>query len=325
MKIFVTGATGFIGRHLCQKLDSLGHEVIAMVRTPKKASVLPKSAEVFKGDLASFSDPNLKLPECDIVIHLAAIIAGKDEADYIQTNYESVKDFVECLDRQSWKPKHFLFASSLAAGGPTTRGNPIDETMEPKPVDHYGVAKWKAEQYLQTIQMPTTSFRPGIVLGPEDSATFTLYEMAKMGMGIKPIGEPQRISFIYVDDLIDGIIVMMNPEAKPGEHTAYYVSHPTYITNVDLFMAMGKAFGKTPMILPIPRFFLKSVYMVMTGLSSIFGFTNQIDEKQYKQIVAEEFTCSSEKLRTELNWNPEIDLEVATIISVEGYKKAGWL
>ncbi|MBL4657010.1 MAG: NAD(P)-dependent oxidoreductase [Flavobacteriales bacterium] len=206
MKILVTGGTGFIGRHLCHRLVEDGHELVALIRSPKKANILPDGIELLEGDLSLFSDPELVLPECDTVVHLAAVVAGKNDAEYRKINHEAVVSFIECLERQSWTPKQFVFASSLAAAGPSPPDTILTEAMMPKPIDLYGEAKLKSEQYLRGENqvgerrrtIPTTSFRPAIVLGPLDGATFTLYKMAKLGVGFRPAGPEQPVSFIDV-------------------------------------------------------------------------------------------------------------------------------
>src|SRR5262249_19734260 len=82
MRFFVTGATGFIGTHLCRALVAEGHSVVALVRNPKKASDLPAQVERFEGDLSTFEDPNRALPACDVFVHMAAVIAARKADDY---------------------------------------------------------------------------------------------------------------------------------------------------------------------------------------------------------------------------------------------------
>ncbi len=325
MKVFVTGATGFIGRHLCHQLHQQGHQVVALIRSPNKAAVLPEGTELLKGDLASFKDPNFIIPPCDVVIHLAGVIAGKNEQDYINTNFTSVVDIVECLQRQSWKPERFVFASSLAAGGPTIRDNPINETMPDKPIEPYGLSKMKADEYLKSLDLPTISFRPTIVLGPEDAASFTLYQMANKGLGMRPSGKPQQISQVYVEDLADAIILMAQMDMKGSKHKTYYVSAPGLFTVEDMFKAIGKALGKKVSIVVVPRMVLKTLSVAMTNIAKVIPFINQLDDKQYKQMTVDSFACSGQLLQDELGWKPKHDLHASTLKSVEGYKKAGWL
>ena len=145
MRVFATGATGFIGRHLCAGLVEDGHDVLALVRTPAKASVLPASVEILSGDLSIFANPETILEPVDVVIHLAGVVTAEDPSDYHRINYVAVEDLVRCLERQKWSPRRLLFASSLAAAGPSPEGRPLTEADSPAPIDPYGKAKAEAE------------------------------------------------------------------------------------------------------------------------------------------------------------------------------------
>ena len=255
MRFFVTGATGFIGRHLCQALVSRGHEVVAMVRSAAKLGVLPKRIELFQGDLGCFADRATVLPVADIVIHLAGVVAADELEEYEAVNYRAVEQLLACLGRQSWTPRRLLFASSLAAAGPSPANQPWTERETLHPIDPYGSAKARAEVVVAKAPFPTTSFRPPMVFGPEDPATLT-------------VGKRVRV---------------------------------------------------------LPRAALYAIMRVSTLGSGWFGYTNQLDRKQYQQMVAPAFVCSSDAIRRELAWSPRHDLSAALTHAAEGYRAAGLL
>src|SRR5207247_4931007 len=118
------------------------------------------------------------------------------------------------LERQAWTPRRVLFASSLAAAGPSPKDTPWSESDDLKPIDAYGSAKAKAEASLASARWPTTVFRPPIVFGPDDTATLTLYRSAKSGLGFRIAGKPQRLSFVDVRDLVSAILLMAG-DARP--------------------------------------------------------------------------------------------------------------
>ena len=225
MRIFVTGGTGFIGRHLCQRLIERGDEVFALVRSPKKAAAfLPAGVKTVEGDLSLFADPATVLPPCDVVIHLAAVIAADTLEQYEAINFDAVKNLLDCLGRQSWRPARMLFASSLAASGPSPAGVAHTERDPLHPIDPYGDAKARAEALVAAAPFPTTSFRPCIVLGPGDEQSLTLFRAARSGFGFRVAGAPQELSFIDVRDLVEAIVLMAD-DRRPGSY-CYFASHP---------------------------------------------------------------------------------------------------
>ena len=323
MKIFITGATGFIGTHLSKLLVDQGHELTALLRSEHKRKNLPDSVKIIKGDLTLFDDETLILPEFDVVIHLAGVIFAKDRAEYMRHNYEGLKSVVACIQRQDWKLKRFVFASSLAAAGPSGPDVVMTEKHRPKPAEHYGEAKYLCEVFLsELIDFPTTSFRPAIVLGPGDVNTLTVFEMAKKGLGISIDGKPQKVSFVDVDDLNEGLALMIKDESP--EHKKFFVAHPTQITNEDLFSTMGKVMNKKVRVIPLPKPLLFVAMHVSTAFSSIFRIKNQLDDKQYAQLI-NHFMCSGQLLSDDLGWNPKHDLESSIAKAHAGYVKDSWL
>jgi nucleoside-diphosphate-sugar epimerase len=302
MRVFVTGATGFIGAHLCQRLVSEGHEVVALVRDPKKAAAeLPKhGVETLAGDLTLFQQEGLVPPACD------------------------VQNLVKALSRQSFRPRRLLFASSLAAAGPCLDRKPKSESDPAEPVEPYGRAKLKAEHFLAAeAPFPTTSFRPSIVFGPRDTATLSFFKMAMRGVGFRIAGEPQGLSFIDVDDAVSGIVAMMDDESDA--HRVYFLSANEQMDTELLWQAMAEATERRLRVIRVPRTVLCGAMWTTTGLSRVFGFHNQLDRKQYDQMVAPAFMCSSQALQSAHGWVPEVSLVSSLRKAWNAYRQDGWL
>lgn len=328
MRFFVTGCTGFIGTHLTRALLEAGHHVIGLVRSPSKLEPdLRERMEVLRGDLSLFREPSLVLPPVDVVVHLAAVIAGENEAEYAAINFEAVKDLLAALRRQDWAPHRFVFASSLAAAGPNHASEPHVESDEAAPIDAYGRAKRDAEALVRAQPFPTTSFRPPLVLGPGDPATLTLYKMARSPIAFLPAGAPQRLSFVAVDDLVRAILAMSEDTSR--DHRLYYVASETATTNHEMLRAMATALhdGKqrSLVVVPVPHAVLGMAMRVSTALARIFPFKNQLDEKQLAQMTAKSFVCSSAKLTADTGFHATTSLDEVTRAAVLGYRARGML
>lgn len=323
MRVFVTGATGFIGQHLCRRLAERGDEVVALVRSPGKASTLPRGTATFAGDLSVFADPKTDLPPCDVVVHLAGVVAARALSDYEATNFGAVRDLVACLSRQRWKPQRLVFASSLAAAGPTPEGAVWTESDALHPIDPYGDAKARAETVVREAPFPTTSFRPSVVLGPGDEASLTLFKAARSGLGFRVAGAPQRLSFIDVRDLVEAV-VLMSDDRRAGAQR-YYASYPDPTDVRALWRGLAQAVGRSVVVLPVPKSVLYLAMLASTAGAAVFRFKNQLDSKQYKQMVAPAWVCSSERLRADLGWKPAHDLSDCLAHAAAGYRAAGAL
>lgn len=324
MKVFITGATGFIGTHLVHRLVTDGHQVVALVRDPAKARALPTTnVELISGDLSIFEDAGTVLPECDAVIHLAGVIAADRVEDYERINFVAVKHLVACLERQRWRPKRLLFSSSLAAAGPNPTGAPKSEADACTPVEAYGKSKLDAEHFLQTVAFPTTSFRPAVVFGPGDPATITLFKLAKRGIGFQPAGHNPWLSFIDVDDLVDAVVKMLADSSTA--HRTYFVSHPATTDQRTLWRALGTTLDRKVRVLPVPRPLLYGLMVTSTAVAKLFRFKNQLDIKQYTQITSPGFACSSAALQSDLAWQPQHDLSASLAKAAAGFRKAAWL
>jgi nucleoside-diphosphate-sugar epimerase len=322
-RVLLTGATGFIGHHVCARLVERGDEVVALVRSPQKASRLPKGVTPLEGDLSLFADPGTVLAPCDVVIHLAGVVAADKLTDYDAVNFAAVRDLVACVARQSWAPARLVFASSLAAAGPSPYDGEHTEADALHPVDPYGAAKARAEDVVRDAPFPTTSFRPSIVLGPGDEASLTLFRAARGGLGFRVAGPPQRLSFVDVRDLVEAIVLMAD-DRRPGSR-CYYASHPQRIDVGDLWRELARAVGRGVRVLPVPRAALYVAMLASTLAATLFRFKNQLDAKQYAQMVAPAFVCSSARLRADLGWTPKHGLGDCLSHAADGYRSAGQL
>jgi nucleoside-diphosphate-sugar epimerase len=175
---FVTGATGFIGTHLVDRLVDHGCEVRCLVRPGSTAAAVTRpGVALVTGTLDDPASYRHALAGCGIVYHLGGLVAAPRKADLLQVNGTGTRHLAEACGSLPAPPR-FVFMSSLAAAGPPPRGRSLrDESDGPVWVSHYGASKRAGEVALQqgADRLPITILRPGIVYGSDDPKVAALF------------------------------------------------------------------------------------------------------------------------------------------------------
>ena len=142
MKAFVTGATGFVGSHLVDRLLKEGFEVYCLKRKTSNTRWLEgKNVNYVNGDLFSNDVLEKTIKDMDYVFHVAGVLKSKKKEGYEKGNYLATKNLIEITYTVRPGLKKFVHISSLAVCGPTHNEKAIDENYIPKPITNYGIAK----------------------------------------------------------------------------------------------------------------------------------------------------------------------------------------
>jgi len=149
MKLFITGATGFVGSHVARMAVDEGASIVCLARATSNLSHLPKSTEVVPGDLRKPEGFAAALRGCDAVIHVAADyrLWVPDPADMYKANVEGTRELLR-IAREAGVPRA-VYTSSVATMGFKTDGTIVDEdtpVSEADMIGHYKRSKWLAEQ-----------------------------------------------------------------------------------------------------------------------------------------------------------------------------------
>ena len=149
MRLFVTGATGFVGAHVAQLAEAQGAELRLLARGTSDTSRLPKGADVVVGDLRSPEGFAAALKGCDALIHVAADyrLWVPDPAEMYKANVEGTRSLLR-LAREAGV-RRVVYTSSVATMGFKMDGTVVDEETQVSEADmigHYKRSKWMAEQ-----------------------------------------------------------------------------------------------------------------------------------------------------------------------------------
>jgi nucleoside-diphosphate-sugar epimerase len=244
-KVLVTGGSGFIGSRLIKKLVDLDYQVTAILRKTSKREHLPlDDIDVVEIDLLDYHGilDYFTLHRFDYVIHTAGITKALKKEDYYIHNTKITKHLIDALLKISWKPQKFIFISSQASHGTyKALQRPIKITDIQNPLTTYGKSKLLAERYIEEhYHNPFVIIKPTSVYGPRDKDFLIVMKLISKGFEGYIGTEPQKLSFIYVDDLVNAIISTI---ALPytGE---FLLSDGKKYIDEDLGRYIKKALGK---------------------------------------------------------------------------------
>ncbi|MGB9002215.1 MAG: NAD(P)-dependent oxidoreductase [Nitrosotalea sp.] len=252
MVVLVTGATGFIGTKLVDKLIGRGDEVTALARTGQIPN--PK-VKVVTGDL-TYPDFDFIDDQYDIVYHLAAAWPGeKDKKLQRKVNYDGA---VNLFSKIKDKTKFFVYVSGLGAFG-DPKGNTIDENTNPDPNTDYAKIRLEAQKYLEDNckqnGIPFSVVYLGDVYGNGGWFKSMMIERLKNGSFKIPGSGKYYRSFVHVDDVASALISIAE---KNQTNQSFVVtdSNPVMFSEFVSFVC-SKLGVKTPGT--IPTFLAKTI------------------------------------------------------------------
>src|SRR5581483_8675949 len=202
-RALVTGASGFIGRHLAEHLLREGVRVRVLVRDARRWRG-PRT-EMAVGDLADRAALRNAVRGVDRVYHVAGLTKARREADYFTVNHLGTVHLLQACLEVNPALRRFVLVSSQAAAGPVWAGRPVTEHDPPRPVSAYGWSKLRAEQAALACSplLPITIVRPPVVYGPRDRDTLLVFRAARFGL-VPRLGPLACLSIVHVDDLVRG-------------------------------------------------------------------------------------------------------------------------
>lgn len=324
MNAFITGATGFIGSHLADALisDPNWNQVKCLVRSSEKW-LEGKDYIRVDGDLDSIYAIEEALHGIDVVFHIAAIVKAPDQKKFDHANVDATENIIRISKKCG--VKKLVVLSSLAAAGPSY-GTPRSEEDPMQPVSMYGKSKQKMEWMIHNEagrDQSVTILRPPAVYGPREEQIFTLFQL--MNRGIAPIvgdGENPKISLIYVDDLIQAVL-KASFQTDPGIFT-YFVSDGEVANWNRIKVIVETVLGKKAISIPLRPGWVKKIAGIVETTASFFGSYPVINKEKANEMILE-WTCSTEKARRELNYEPSYTLEEGLSRTLRWYKKHKWL
>ena len=267
LKIALTGATGFIGRHVVDRLQEEKHSVAVLARDVARAD-FPKNVVVVQGDLQNEQALQSLTQNADVCIHIAGLISAVRKQDYVTANEQGTRRLVNVAVESG--VKRFVHVSSMSA-------------REPQ-LSAYGASKLAGERIVEEFadRLSSVILRPPAVYGPGDKATLPLLKSLTHAVAVLPSRATARFSLLHVHDLARIIveaasstrsgIVELGDGAPRGHDWRELAGVVAHLENRNI----------TPMFLP--KFIPFGIAMVAETLAKVKGQASMISRDKINEL-----------------------------------------
>lgn len=312
----ITGANGFIGRCLVNRLIENGDSVVALQRSLGSWSPAenPKLKLVL-GDITKPADIEKAVAGCSQVYHLASLVDiwNQDPQQFLRVNVDGTKNLL--IACQNAGVERILICSSCGIFGPSNSGELIDEN---KTVPVHSLNPYEKSKYLQrelalqfnseslqtVIAYPTRVFGPGPKT-PANSLTHLLYDAVRRQRCFVPGNGSSLGNYVFVDDVVQGLMLVMD-RGKAGEG---FIIGGANLTYVELIHHLGRATHRSISVWRIPKPILKTAAYLELLRSKMFRTRPGITPLAVDKYTAN-WPVSIAKAQRELGYEPK-DIESA--------------
>ncbi len=324
-RVLVTGASGFTGGHLCERLSRNGNVVRALVRHPERCGDLRRwGIELAVGDLRDRKSLERATKGTDVVYHIGALYRPENVSrkEIWETNVQGTKNILDAsIDAGV---RRFIHCSTVGVHG-DIKNPPGNEETAYGPGDYYQESKTEGEKvvlkYMAKRQLRIVVFRPAGLYGPRDLRFLRLFKAIKTRRFIMLGSGEVMYQMIYIDDLIDGILLCGTQDN--AIENVYILTGEEPVTLNQLVQVIAEAVG-----VPQPRFRLPLTPVYLAGiLCELVCKPFRIQPPLYRRRLdffrkTRSFDIS--KAKRELGFKPT-DLKTGITLTAEWYQRQGLL
>jgi nucleoside-diphosphate-sugar epimerase len=325
MRIALTGATGYTGGRLLERLLARGDEIRALARPGARRPEVHPSPAWIEGDLADTAALRRLVEGAQAVFHVAAVYrtAGHPDRYYHEVNVGGTERLLEAAAGAG--VGRFVHTSTVGVHG-DVQHPPADETAPLDPGDVYQATKAEAErlalEFGSRRGLPVTVVRPGAIYGPLETRLLKLFRAiarrryALVGSG-RAFYHP-----VYIDDLLDGYLLALESTQAVGE--AFILAGPRYVTQRELAQVIARHTGGAILPFRVPAAPLRLLGAACEAVCVPLGLEPPLHRRRV-DFWTKSRAFSIEKARRRLGYDPKVDLDEGVARTVASYRQAGWL
>ncbi|MBK7698778.1 MAG: NAD-dependent epimerase/dehydratase family protein [Saprospiraceae bacterium] len=322
--VLVTGANGFIGSHIVERMANEGYSVRGLVRKNSDLSLLEGiNVNLVYGDVTDAVSLASAVDGVSIVIHNAGLASDWGPLElFMKINFEGTKNLALAAEKAG--VKRFVLLSSVAIHGFGAPGM-IDENA---PINtqgfHYSISKWEAEKWLmshfKSSTMEVTAIRPGNVFGPKDHTFIEKYlDIMVQGKGGYVNGGMSKTCPVYVGNLTKAIALAATHDQAVGE--AFIITDGLDITWKQFTEKLAAALGIKNPSMSIPFSIGNIIAGMMESVYLFFNIKNAPLLTKYRMNNGgKDYYFSIDKAKRILGFVPETDLDSAISNTIAWYK-----
>lgn len=320
MKALVTGATGFTGTALCERLIRDGWEVSVFVRPSSKKEHLEKlGIRCIQNDITNRESVHWTFPDTDVVFHIAAAYRAElaDHREFQRVNVDATRHMLEEAQRRG--VSRFVHCSTVGVQGEIEEP-PASESYRFKPGDHYQESKLAGEQLALEFAakgLKVSVVRPVGIYGPGDTRFLKLFRPVAKGHFIMIGSGNSLYHMTYIDDLVDGFLLAATRDEAVGE--VFTIAGAEYTSLNELVDRIATAIGVKRRRIHIP---LKPVLWASVVCDRVFrsvGLSPPLYPRRVEFFMLDR-AFSIDKARRLLGYTPGVSLEDGLRRTAEWYR-----
>lgn len=322
MRAFITGASGFVGTHLVNKLLKNNWSVRILIHKNNISD--SKNCEVIPGDIGEKKLMEDALKETDVLFHLAAALGGSliDRNEFYRINAAGTENVLDAAFKAGVKKAvHFSSAGVLGA---VRNNNAVDEAYPPHPISPYDQSKLEGEKIALNRAKegnPVLVIRPGWVYGPGDRRTFKLIRAIARKKFILVTRGLARQTPVFIDDLLQGVLQCVE-QGRDGE--IYNIAGDEVLTVRQIVENIAAATNSTIPKLTLPLFPTKVAAWKLEKAFRLFKKEAPLTSGKLAFFIHPK-PLSIQKAALELGFAPQTLFQEGMAQTVNWYREQGWL